>query len=435
MFVSCKSNMPIEETLLDPPVTPAPIFAYRALKGWFIGSPDSSPERDNNKENIMPLSSRLKSIDEVPGQRTPIISPYKRKRYSDPQVSPTKSILRTPGAPTPRAKSLRDVNVKFKSVSPDIRMKSAPVAAKVAPQSTVAGPNKVIAKTVGEAAPTQTTQPEAKIQAQQIAAIPSAISESELDELVRRTGKEMKRLIKYGHKWRELARRQDEENAKLRVLLETAERETRRLEAALRKTGNGTVGSAKEQPMLSRQVGTVSSRHSATTTGKQATNVLPKPVTTSTLNAQDQALSDLLDLTPPPAHPSQHATSTAANRSTSAPNPTTVSHSTTHPRTSISNPIQHLLPQLKTPIPTHSPLTALQHRIEGSVLPISDTAARTRMPVDRVAAVRKRLMAKDQARRAGMNVLDVEIGEKESGVARGAVKRDIENSEVDWVGV
>ena len=383
----------------------------------------------------MPLSSRLKSIDEVPGQRTPIISPYKRKRDSDPQVSPTKSILRTPGAPTPRAKSLRDVNVKFKSVSPDIRMKSAPVAVHGAPQSNIMGPNTEIPKTVDEAAPAQTTHPEAKIEVQQITAMPGAISESDLNELVLRTGKEMKRLIRYGHKWRELARRQDEENARLRVLLETAERENRRLEAALRKTGNGTTASAKEQPVLSRQVGAVSSRHSAATTGKPATNTLAKPLATSTLNAQDQALSDLLDLTPPPdlSHPKP----SAANRSTSAPKPTKIPASTSHPRTSISNPLPHPPPQLNPSIPTHSPLTALQHRIEGSILPISDTAARTRMPVDRVAAVRKRLMAKDQARRAGVSVLDVEPGRrgKESGAVRGGMKGDVENSEVDWVGV
>src|SRR2546429_6614187 len=46
----------------DAPETPAPIFAYRALKGILFGSPDydREDEDEDNKENVAPASPTQK---------------------------------------------------------------------------------------------------------------------------------------------------------------------------------------------------------------------------------------------------------------------------------------------------------------------------------------------------------------------------------------
>ena len=40
----------------DAPETPAPLFAYRALKGILFGSPEYDEEEENNKENVAPVA-------------------------------------------------------------------------------------------------------------------------------------------------------------------------------------------------------------------------------------------------------------------------------------------------------------------------------------------------------------------------------------------
>jgi hypothetical protein len=112
--------MASEDTILaNAPVTPAHKFAWRAFRGFIYGSPES-PEHMEKENSIAIHVSPTKRVK----MEVPALSPQKRRSS---QPSPTKSILRTPGAPTPRAKSLRDVNVKFKSISPEARA-SGPTA-------------------------------------------------------------------------------------------------------------------------------------------------------------------------------------------------------------------------------------------------------------------------------------------------------------------
>ena len=420
--------MPVEETFLDPPITPAPVFAYRAIRGWFIGSPDSSPERDN-KENIYLAKSGTPSKHAHNIEDAIKLSPQKRKLDSLNLASPTKSILRTPGgAPTPRAKSLRDVNVKFKSLSPDVQRKVAAVSIEQKSESV-----KVVVNDVPQQDGAR-EKPEDCDVFQTVAAMPDA----DLETHFRRTEKEMKRLIRRGHKWKETARRFDEENRRLKFLLDEAQKQNQRLESALRKTQGdqkfqhgaeqGAALSARGQGASSFRVPKVGSRR-VNTDREMANSSTGKKSTTP-------AIEELLDLTPPapvvieaPMRPTILPPSSSHHPLAKA-RPASLQHQsqTSQPKTT--------LPQRPASISTLSPLTALQHRIEGSILPVAETAARTNIAPDKISAVRKRLMAKNAARLAGLSVLDG-VGAAPSEAVGLNVKSKVNEDEsgVDWVGV
>jgi len=47
--------MPPDETFIDELVTPAPVFAYRALKGFIFGSPEDQSDIDYSDKENTPL--------------------------------------------------------------------------------------------------------------------------------------------------------------------------------------------------------------------------------------------------------------------------------------------------------------------------------------------------------------------------------------------
>lgn len=163
--------MSFDNTTTDEPVTPAPVFAFRALRGVIFGSPETPCDRDHNKENTPLVNSeshkkastteksgslnnkqtspkKTHSTEEArsisaPAEMTrklirspkgkgkgkqggavPLGPTFHPGQVSSTLASPTRSILRVPGQATPRAQSLRDINVTFKSLSPDESCKS-----------------------------------------------------------------------------------------------------------------------------------------------------------------------------------------------------------------------------------------------------------------------------------------------------------------------
>lgn len=584
-----------EDTILEDPRTPAPIFAWRAFKGVFVGSPTSPEPRsqqiqqyDEDKENISPVSPlKLASPSKLS-------TPLKRKRdnanaevqgqVQTGLVSPTKSILRTPGAMTPRMMALREgreARVTFRSVSlsPEVRRKlnkqsqaqSQPqVQTKdvlVARDEHVQAEQKqqVASKRVKQAVEPVKTQSMPQNSAKEADKAPSAADPEimiDIEAHDRRTAKEMRRLIRHSQKWRDAAKRLDEENAKLKVMLEEARRENTRLEGALRRANQG-----QQQPELSRERGAVKESMSLrpvrseraigreTIRGKEK-----KAKDVDGQEAEDDAeakamkeIEELLDLTPPlddhdsHSHSLPHSrpevpqmTAIEANRSTSAPTPSYLhtytlaraktSTSTTLPRrpasstlpttsttrTSIpatttpqaqpkshaqpqnqlrpqsemphqiqsrqritpqaqaqthtenqpnpfkpqqpqnpqnklrSHPHPHptFLPPSSTTKPAPSPLTALQYRIEGSILPAAETAVRIGMDEGRVLEVRRRLMER-KIRRGGISLAaSAQAGVGGAGVGSAAVAGGTsrwleppvggkirEDSDVDWIGV
>jgi regulator of replication initiation timing len=234
--------------VLDAPETPAPVFAYRALKGILFGSPGYD-EEDEDKENVTPatpIEKPKKSVQKVdrrgrvdspslqpnlaqsPNTRrreSYQVSPSPRKRR---QISPTKSILRTPGIPTPRR---QNVNVTFK----DVRLSASPTPAnaKLLPaqkEPTAAAQSqqatKVAANTTGSA-------PLGTVNAAEVEILPVPVNDmSAVDAYLASTEREMKKLVRYAQKMKEYARASQQENAALKVEINQLKRELEELRKA-----------------------------------------------------------------------------------------------------------------------------------------------------------------------------------------------------------
>ena len=233
----------------EAPETPAPLFAYRALKGILFGSPDYDSE-DENKENVAPvqLAQKVKESDHTSpralrGDSSPLqtkasqtvssrtrdaapTSPSPRKR---PQLSPTKSILRTPGIPTPRRPN---INVTFK----DIRASLSPVAHTTNPLPPSSPSKKTTTRTNSTR---EVAQAQSKAltggtnDAGPVEPLPTPVYEvSSVDAYLQSTEREMKRLVRYSQKMREYARRGDQENVALRKQRDKLKREVEKLKTA-----------------------------------------------------------------------------------------------------------------------------------------------------------------------------------------------------------
>jgi Cut12 conserved domain len=261
--------MAMEDSLFpDAPETPAPVFAYRALKGFIFGSPND--EGDDNSENTceLQLSEQRKS------KPTPMpnLTPKKHNHASNYMSSPVKSILRPRGVATPRALHLQkgNVGVTFKdirkSMSPEGKVSRRRAGAtKTSPlRLHVTGNGRSAAAVAENPRPTMTAIEVAppkpapinplsfemlspKLSNKSLAPNPVGSTAPtagavpfDLDAYIRTTEKEMKKLMRYGQKMREYARKQDDENAKLKQALEECRKENERLKAAevrLKRTG------------------------------------------------------------------------------------------------------------------------------------------------------------------------------------------------------
>lgn len=249
--------MASEETILEnAPVTPAHKFAWRAFKGFVYGSPES-PEHIG-KENMLPtrLSPQKRVSIDVAS-----LSPQKRKL--ELQVSPTKSILRTPGAPTPRAQSLRDMNVTFKSLSPESQLTQTSAVAVLEQQVDSLWQELEQSLDITNAQPkpkrvTSETRTKKQRKPEVLPDTPPAPSlappttaNADQDAYARRTEKEVKRLLRQHKKLRDYARRVDDQNVELQVMVEDLQRENARLRNKLSKQdGHGEGRSARPNDEL-----------------------------------------------------------------------------------------------------------------------------------------------------------------------------------------
>jgi hypothetical protein len=243
--------MPGDATILEGPVTPAPVFAYRALRSIFFASPDSSPEH-HNKENIIPTYASSPTKPKITLTDAPRLTPqHKRKRDSSNEeaiLSPTKGILRTPGLATPRAKYLKDLNVKFKSVSPEVRKSDAVVGAssisnaKVSNATQAVRPSKSACHLPSSSQP-RTSNTASDERVENVAQLPAgnaaltaatcSILPGSIEAYMAQTEKEMKRLIRYGKKMREYALKKDAENQELKIMIEELRQQNERLKSGL----------------------------------------------------------------------------------------------------------------------------------------------------------------------------------------------------------
>lgn len=252
--------MPGDATILEGPVTPAPIFAYRAIRSIFFASPDSSPEYHTNKENIIPTYMPSPAKHKSPTPKSPQLTPsQKRKRDGivdgGAVLSPTKGILRTPGQATPRAKSLKDVSVKFKSISPEARIPDALVQGESSSKTdTKAAVDSEIDSTT-TAQPVKSEKQAAHKQdtKSDTAASTYTFAPAALETYMAQTEKEMKRLVKYGQKMREYARKKDAENQELKEMIQELRRENERLRRQVSITGDSVAADDRNDVPTTRR--------------------------------------------------------------------------------------------------------------------------------------------------------------------------------------
>ncbi|OCT50512.1 hypothetical protein CLCR_07127 [Cladophialophora carrionii] len=241
--------MPGDATILEGPVTPAPLFAYRALRSIFFASPDSSPDY-HNKENMVPIYANSPTKSKMILADAPRVTPpQKRKRDSsngEAILSPTKGILRTPGLATPRAKYLKDINVKFKSISPEIRRSESVVGASSTPNAGFDDKTRAVRSSKSACLPPSSSQAGTSNAAQEdpvenveqlsagktaVTCPPCGLLPGALESYMVQTEKEMKRLIRYGKKMREYALRKDVENQELKTMIEELRQQNERLKS------------------------------------------------------------------------------------------------------------------------------------------------------------------------------------------------------------
>lgn len=268
-----------ESQIPEAPETPAPIFAYRALKGILFGSPEYDNE-DEDKENIAPAipMPKVKEPLQKPPQKNDVgssplrsKSPNNRARQTHPvspsarkrrQLSPTKSILRTPGIPTPRR---QNANVTFKDVRPSVSPTTVTtnlLAAKskaTAAKSTEKGA-RVLATTTTADVPRKDTK------AVDIAGpLPVPVYDmGSVDAYLTSTEREMKKLVRYSQRMREYARVSQQQNAALRKERDELKREL----GELRKTkikGRGTLN----EPVLGKASSSRATQQGVDNTGEK----------------------------------------------------------------------------------------------------------------------------------------------------------------------
>ena len=210
--------------LLDAPDTPAPLFAYRALKSVLFGSHDDEYGDENDKENI-PLQTRTNTVsissEELPSKTNSSIPPRPSPRR---MLSPAKSILRTPGIPTPRRQK---VSVKFKDVK-QTSMSLGTVAKGFVPEHKASLQRAEIPATLSsetKASTGQITEPATNPQFSKFESEPETYyNVKEIDAYIAATEREMKKLVRYGQRMREYARLSQKESVTLKRELDNVKK-------------------------------------------------------------------------------------------------------------------------------------------------------------------------------------------------------------------
>ncbi|KIX09861.1 uncharacterized protein Z518_00942 [Rhinocladiella mackenziei CBS 650.93] len=428
------------ETILEDPITPAPLFAYRAIRSMFFASPDSSPEHEN-KENIAPPSPmRSKFLVDGPVQLTP-----SQKRKWDSQgtvLSPTKGILRTPGLPTPRAKYLRDINVKFKSLSPEAVDKTAEapkpeyatlsqgssVSTEASPAIRASKPMKELtfSKKTHSSQPKSDKQPIISAPKEPpstsaptiVTATTDVLCPSQIHAYVQQTEREVKRLVRYGQKMREYARKKDAENQELKYTIEQLRKENERLRNENRSVGRANLEAkhgARERDRnlaavgVSRgDVGEEVVRHQA-----QAGNAVP-----NTWSCRTTGPDTDVDTRQKPS--------------------SSTLRSSTQPGSASSSVEPQVRSDLAPPTQAIRPANSVGLGVGTST---STGTAITRLPPDREAAARERLRRRMEVRKASTE--NDKLNQKtqtivDTGQGSQTLNHEVQNqsqdvSQVDWV--
>lgn len=377
--------------ILDAPETPAPVFAYRALKSVLFGSYDGGESDDDNKENISPQTQGEKCAS----SDIAYLKHEKKYETSTPtrptprhRLSPAKSILRTPGIPAPRRQS---GSVRFKEIKQTtcnldtINEASVTEEEAVARQPKLPPPRPAKCQTIGEKeevvtvevhAPDRESEPEIYYHVK------------EMDAYIAATEHEMKKLVRYGQRMRELARVSQKENASLKRQLEKVRTENeslrRRQHSAKCQENVGQRGDRAGLFDLS-----FSPKLEPDAAGQKHYGGEPQPTERPATGPAQRQLHPGNDKQPPKGHPS----------------PTLIHRGSEHSTAGKSD-----VKALIEPASTSDPRRRGNKRV----------ASRTQLPPDKLEAAKERLRLKSEERRKAL------------GMAEQAEREHHVSSVVDW---
>lgn len=374
---------------LDAPQTPAPLFAYRALKSVLFGTHDDDDDDENEKENI-PLKTRSSGASKK-SQNPPMrpISSTPQRPTPRRMLSPAKSILRTPGIPTPHR---QNTSVKFKDIKQPLMNLSTITEGSVTGNTVKSPKSKDAAIAPSEAQITleRTTEVEAKLPNPDPESQPGTYyNAKEIDAYIAATEHDMKKLVRYGQRMREYARLSQKENATLKKELNNIRKENQ----TLRHRDESTITEEKAR-QTDRNGGlldlSTSSKHAERATAKGGTEAEPKE-TEEAYGSQ-------------PQHQSRVEFAGKTPKKQSSP-----------------KMVKSKIEVVSAPLQSHR--EAPLHRISATSERPTDNArstCRTQLPPDRLAAAKARLRVKSEERR------------KMFSVAEEGRKEDHGSSVVDW---
>jgi hypothetical protein len=355
--------------IIDAPQTPAPVFAYRALKSVLFGSYDDDDGNDNEKENI-PLQTRGSKVS-FDAQRIPLNPKSSTPTRPSPRrmLSPAKSILRTPGLLTPRK---QNSSVKFK----DIKQTSMNLSTII--ESSVAEDNANVQN--ADQSADLSSEPQASKETADVAtkaqnSEPEALPETyynvkEIDSYITATEREMKKLVRYGQRMREYARLSHKENAVLKRELDSLRNENERL-----RHRDDLIHSQEKAGHTAKNYGLFDLSSSS----KQAAESLTGGCPREELKANQTSPKERGH------HPPQME------------NAETVPQTFMRPK-AIRNSNE------QTSCPPHSEIEASTQRIPATAQ--ARVASRTQLPPERLAAAKARLRVKSEERRKILNVVE-----------------------------
>lgn len=274
--------------------------------------------------------------------------------------------------------------------------------------------------------------------------VPQEMADADFDGYMAQTEKEIRRLIKYGQKWREYSRRQDAENARLKGLVEDLQRENERLRR------KGDTGSENVKPPRSISI-------SATTTQPkpeskplkqthqsfdfESTSSRKEPdkwkIPLASFDSEKQRCISISTLIKKPEESFRDIPSISkdAHKPARQPESATNPDKNIFKYSSIRQPYQNSAQQQREEKPApkeQGPSKSISRDVPDHAPHLSKPVTESSSEADRKAAARERLRLKREAKVASVRASSAPVLQG-SKSGHDPLKDDNEESQVDWM--
>jgi hypothetical protein len=239
-----------------------------------------------------------------------------------------------------------------------------------------------------------------------LTAVPTAFSPGTMDAYMQQTEKEMKKLVRYGQKMREYARKKDAENVELRSMVEHLQRENERLRRAVPNV-------AETKPSQNRgangQEGTAQG-HVRDTPGSQKPtrqeSIAQRATTTQTRNRSPTKPVSIANTGTVSSVPTHRKPSSHQHPPASISTAKSVAHALAVRSSSNGAAAAHTSASTSTNDKTISNNTATTAGFANPGGPAITGTSSTRLAPDRLAAARERLRLRAEARKSSLEHQD-----------------------------